>query len=274
MINRLLSRSLLTCTLLVNAAGCSTIKSWFPDKERDYQFRTEIPDLIVPEELKAKTLPERTPEQTAAAAVAATEPVIEEQAVAESVVKKKAAVAEPKEPDAVANNEGKLVAPAAAERKEPESKDADKNTSEEKPVGQVVPTNPAVSSLQIDQSRNQAWRLVARALSRQRIEIVERNIDKGYFYVKYDPNATKPQDGSIWDEVTFLFGEDPSHEQEYRISLLEIAPQATEVTIQNSEGKTLSNAAATALLKLITDGINQELPDNTQDNAPDSVPAP
>lgn len=265
MTNRLLARSLLTCALLVNAAGCSTIKSWFPDKERDYQFRTEIPELIVPEELKAKTLPERTPEQTAAAAVAATEPVIEEQATAavpESGAEKKAAVAESKQPDTVAKGD-KPVAPIPAERKE-----------EEKPAGQVVPTNPAVSSLQIDQSRNQAWRLVARALSRQRIEIVERNIDKGYFYVKYDPNAIKPQDGSIWDEVTFLFGEDPSHEQEYRISLLEIAPQASEVTIQNSEGKTLSNAAATSLLKLITDGINQELPENSQDNAPDSIPAP
>ncbi|MDD1621904.1 MAG: outer membrane protein assembly factor BamC [Methylococcaceae bacterium] len=257
--------------------GCGFIKSLFPDKERDYQFRTEIPDLIVPEELKAKTLPERTPEQTAAAAVAATESVAEEQAVAavpESVVEKKAAVAELKQPGGVAKAEDKPVAPVPAERKETETKDADKNTGEEKPVGQVVPTNPSVSSLQIDQSSNQAWRLVARALSRQRIEIVERNIDKGYFYVKYDPNATKPEDGSIWDEVTFFFGDDPSHEQEYRISLLEIAPQATEVTIQDSEGKTLSNAAATALLKLITDGINQELPEKTLDNVPESVPAP
>jgi outer membrane protein assembly factor BamC len=252
--------------------GCGFIKSLFPDKERDYQFRTEIPELIVPEELKAKTLPERTPEQAAAAAVAATEPVVEEQvAVADE---KKAAVAEPKEPDAAAKGEDKPVAPIPAERKEAESKATDKNVSEEKPVAQVMPTNPGVSSLQIDQPENQAWRLVARALSRQRIEIIERNIDKGYFYVKYDPKAIKPEDGSIWDEVTFFFGDDPSHEQEYRISLLEIAQQATEVTIQDSEGKTLSNEVATALLKLITDGINQELPANTQDNVPDSVPAP
>lgn len=254
MTNRLLVRSSLACALLVNAAGCSTIKGWFPDKERDYQFRTEIPELIVPEELKAKTLPERTPEQTAAAAVAATEPVAERE------------TAPATEPQPTS---------APAERKVLESQTADKNTSEEKPAAQVVPTNPAVSSLQIDQPGNQAWRLVARALSRQRIEIVERNIDKGYFYVKYDPNAIKPEDGSIWDEVTFFFGDDPSHEQEYRISLLGIAPQASEVTIQDSEGKTLSNAVATALLKLITDGINQELPENPQDKAtPDSVTAP
>lgn len=228
--------------------GCGYIKSLFPDKERDYQFRTEIPELIVPEELKTKTLPDRTPEQTAAAAVAATEPVVEQ-----------ATVPAEEQP-----------APAPAERKQPEAKEM----AEDKTVGQIVPTNPAVSSLQIDQPRNQAWRLVGKALSRQRVEVVERNLDKGYFYVKYDPKATKPEDGSIWDEVTFLFGDDPSHELEYRISLLEIAPQVTEVTVQDSDGKTLSNEAATSLLKLITDGINQDLPENTQENAPDSVPDP
>lgn len=36
----------------VAASGCSTIKSWFPDKEKDYQFRTEIPELVLPKELE------------------------------------------------------------------------------------------------------------------------------------------------------------------------------------------------------------------------------
>ncbi|MGR9051997.1 MAG: outer membrane protein assembly factor BamC [Gammaproteobacteria bacterium] len=31
--------------------GCSTIKSYFPDKEKDYQFKTEIPELVLPEDL-------------------------------------------------------------------------------------------------------------------------------------------------------------------------------------------------------------------------------
>lgn len=219
--------------------GCSYIKSLFPDKERDYQFRTEIPELIVPEDLKGKTLPQKTPEEVAAAAVAAAESVTEEKAAA--------------------TDEQQDSAPAK------EKDTATEVRAEDKPVAPITASNPAVSSLQIDQSEKQAWRLVARALSRQRMEIVERNFDKGYFYVNYDPKAIKPEDGSIWDEVTFLFGADPSNEQEYRISLLEIAPQVTEVTIQDSDGKTLSNEVATALLKLITDGINQALPEKPQD---------
>lgn len=224
-------------------AGCGYIKSWFPDKERDYQFRSEIPELVVPEDLKNKTLPERTPEQVAAAAVA------------ESEVKEQP-VAEPKVPE------------TAAKHEEPAAK------GEEQTLASVAASNSGVSSLQIDQPRMQAWRLVARALSRQRVEIVERNIDKSYFYVKYDPNATKPEDGSIWDEVTFLFGDDPSHEKEYRISLMQIAPEVSEVTIQDNEGKTLSDSVAANLLKLITDGINQGLPEKTPDNPSDSEPAP
>jgi len=232
--------------------GCGYIKSWFPDKERDYQFRTEIPELIVPEDLKVQTLPDktRTPEQVAAAAVAdaAVEPTAE-QAVP-------------------ANSQPKPVA-------EPAKTPAAEVSAEDKPALQAAAaSNSAVSSLQIDQPQKQAWRLVARALSRQRMEIVERNIDKGYFYVKYDPQAIKPEDGSIWNEVTFLFGDDPSNEQEYRLTLQEIAPQATEVTVQDSEGKTLSNATATALLKLITEGINQSLPESAPDDASQIAPAP
>ncbi len=235
-------RHWLATLLAVQAmTGCGYIQSLFPDKERDYQFRTEIPELIVPEDLKAKTLPGRTPEQMAAAAVSAAEPVAEEQAASAD---KQQGTVPPKqiEPDVEAKYENKPVAPVAS-------------------------SNPAVSSLQIDQPQKQAWRLVARALSRQRMEIIERNLDKGYFYVNYDPKAIKPTDESFWDEITFLFGADPSHEQEYRITLTEIAPQVTEVTIQDSSGNTLSNDVATALLKLITDGINQNLPEKPQDES-------
>lgn len=234
---------LYTALLLVmlGFSGCGFIKGWFPDKERDYQFRSEIPDLIVPDDLKSGSLPARMGSQAPAIKAAEVE-AAESQQVQEAAPKKAAAP---------------RSGPKAAE---PESAGA------ETPEVQVAVSSAAVSSLHIDQARNQAWRLVARALSRQRIEIVERNLDKGYFYVKYDPNEIKPEDKSIWDEFTFLFGDDPSHEQEYRISLLELNPQSTEVTVQNTEGKTVSTSSATRLLKAITDGIKQDSSTNTRDN--------
>jgi outer membrane protein assembly factor BamC len=45
-------------TLLISAAAlsalsaCSYVKSLFPDKEKDYQYTTEIPPLIMPDDLK------------------------------------------------------------------------------------------------------------------------------------------------------------------------------------------------------------------------------
>lgn len=221
----IINRGLAILVLLQFSTACSTIKSWFPDKERDYQFRSEIAPLIIPDDLKAKTaslaMPVsngRTPEQMAAAAVA--QATKEAQAVVATPAKK-----------------------AESETKTPSTKAA----------------GSSVSSLQIDQSQTQSARLVGRALSRQKLEIVERNIDKGYFYIKFDPHAVKAEDKDFWDELNFMFGEDPSHEQEYRISLQEIAPQTTEVTIQDSDGKSLSNSIATNLLKLIAEAINQDL---------------
>ena len=217
--------------------GCSTIKSWFPDKERDYQFTSEIPELIIPDDLKAKaSAPLSSPRTTAAVA---------------------------SQPEPVATK----PAPVDAAKPAP-AKSVVKNKDEAKPVSTTVPSTTTASSLQIDQSQNQAVRIVARALTRQKIEIVERNIEKGYFYVKFDPNAVKATDESWLDEMNFLFGDDPSQEQEYRVSLQEIAAQTTEVTVEDDSGKLLSNAPANALLKLITEGINQDTSPIQPENQP------
>jgi outer membrane protein assembly factor BamC len=235
------TRWLALLLLLWLSTGCSYIKSLFPDKERDYQFRTEIPELIIPDDLKAHKLPGTL------SAPAATVTIAEPASASAGT-----ALAAPVKPDIAASPQI-----GGASRQTPMPIEVDKSA-------------PAVvgSSLRIDQMQKQAWRLVARALSKQNIEIIERNMDQGYFYVKYDPDAVKPEDSSVWDEMLFLFGEDPSHEKEYRISLLEVSPQETEVTIQNSEGKTIADHAATALLKSITDGINNDIPTDAKEAKP------
>ena len=223
-------RHALIWLLLPGLTACSYIKSWFPDKERDYQFRSEIAPLIIPDDLKAKAAPtlppQRTPQQLAAAAVA----------TADAEIKKT------QEP-----------APAKAAAQPVEA-----SASPESNASAVTASAPAsVSSLQIDQSRGQAWRIVGKALTQQKIEIVERNIEQGYFYVRFDMDAVKAEDNTFWDELNFMFGDDPSNEQEYRISLSEVSAQATEVTVQDGEGKNPSNRTANALLKLIAEGINR-----------------
>lgn len=224
--------------IVMGTTGCNYIKSLFPDKERDYQFRGEIPEMIVPDDLKPQ---------------AAINPRFS------------MAVANPSQPVIAAKPQPELqktVKPAANATPTEPAKTVAKSV-ESNPI-QVEVSNAAVSSIQIDQSIIQAWRLVGRALSKQQIEVVERNADNYFFFVKYDPEAKKAEDKTIWDEIDFLFGKDPSHEQKYRVSLLEISSQLTEVTVQNNDGQTISDLAATRLLKLITDGMNQETPATTQ----------
>lgn len=53
---RFLLRFVLLAIILSAGPGCSQIKSWFPDKEKDYQFKAEIPDLIIPDDLEHNTI--------------------------------------------------------------------------------------------------------------------------------------------------------------------------------------------------------------------------
>lgn len=245
--NRHILRWMSAGFLVSGLSACSTIQGWFPDKERDYQFTAEIPDLVVPEDLKNKGLASLSP---AAAAPVEAESESSGQAQADTG------------PQASQSREAAAEQP---ERRKTETKAREPET-EAAPVAEVGPAEN-VSSLQIDQAKTPATRMVGRALSRKQLEIVERNIDKGYFYVKFDPDAVEAKDDSIWDEFTFLFGDDPSQEQEYRITVRQVNEQLSNVTVQDSEGKSLSNAVANALLKLITDGINEVV---KQDAGPDA----
>jgi outer membrane protein assembly factor BamC len=108
---------------------------------------------------------------------------------------------------------------------------------------------------------------VAKALSRKHVEIVERNLDQGYFYVEYDPDAKKMKSKTYWDELVFLFGDDPSNEIEYRVSLSQVKPKSTEISIQDIKGEMLSNKPAGSLLQLIADGVNQDELINSSENS-------
>lgn len=217
--------------LLSGLSACSTIKSWFPDKEKDYQFTSEIPALIIPDDLKnnsSASLPARP-----------TEKILPE-------------------PDPVTGSRYTTTAEEA--EIETTSSDlantADENVVEAKP--ESITNSTTASTLQIDQGQNAATRTVGKALTRQKLEVVERNIDKGYFYVKFDPKAQKVTDDSVWDEFNFFFGDEPSQEEEYRVTVQALSAAMSEVTVQNSKGESLSNATANALLGLIVQGINNE----------------
>lgn len=61
-------RALIIVMVLANLSACTYIKNLFPDKEKDYQFTTEIPPLTVPPDLAGGSIT-NVPAAPAASAV-------------------------------------------------------------------------------------------------------------------------------------------------------------------------------------------------------------
>jgi outer membrane protein assembly factor BamC len=59
-------RSLVIVAVLVNVSACTYIKNLFPDKEKDYQFTTEIPPLVLPTDLAGDSITKTAPAAQAA----------------------------------------------------------------------------------------------------------------------------------------------------------------------------------------------------------------
>jgi len=201
--------------ILINVSGCGTIKSWFPDKEKDYQFTTEIPPLTLPADLGKDSIL-----NTAVAA-----PVVE---TAEDV----APADEPGETELVV--ERKLI------------------------QVDMVKSDEGASRIRIGAPLAIAWRMVGKALSRNSIEVISRNQEEKSLHVQYDPDEKKVEDGSFWDEVTFVFSGLQTGEKEYVVKLVG-DKQQTEVMVMDAELKPLGEGPGLKLLTLMHDTIKADL---------------
>lgn len=219
-------RLLIIATVLFNLSACGYIKSLFPDKEKDYQYTTEIPPLIWPNDLKNNSTPAPVAHPAANADVAM--------------------------PPVAASAPAEEAAPAAT----PESEPAIPNTAVR--VEQVK-ANGGENRLLINVPFIQAWRMVGKALSRKSIEVTERNQDARQFTIEYDPDE-QPQveDGSIWDEVAFMFGGIQGNEKTYRLKLTE-NNQQTDIVVVDEDQKPLADAGSVKLLNLLETTIKTDL---------------
>ncbi len=132
-------------------------------------------------------------------------------------------------------------------------------------------TNPAAASvkyLQFDGGAERlrinapiefAWRYVNKALGRHSIEILERNEAEHFIKVNYDPDRKKLQDDSFWDEIVFIFGDDPNQETEMVIRLAETQARATDIIVVQEEDDDETLSRARQLLLLLRTTIHQDL---------------
>ncbi len=208
--------------LVLQGAACSQIKSYFPDKEKDYQFTTEIPPLQLPPDLQDNA-------------------IVDKPLVAEPLY--------PQESAPTVAGDGER-SPAAAPVKFI-------------PV-ELVDYDGGATRLRIEEPIDRAWRYVGKALSRHSIEIIDRNEGQYTYSVQYDPSGQKVEDGAIWDELVFFFGDDPAQEKEFHIKMAEKNARMTEVIVLDSSDKPRSQGAGLKLLILLRDTINEDLAEDAR----------
>lgn len=241
--------------IYVSLVACTYIQSLFPDKERDYQYTTEIPLINYPAELRKNQAegssavdgandasPSSTnTENTEASANTDSS----EQPPTDNVSPDTPPEAQPVPAQGTSSTE---VTPAG------ESDERDTVSSVE-----VIKYDDGESRLRLGAGYSKAWRVVNKALTRNTIEVTERNNDKSQLTIQYDPDEKKVKDEGFMDEIGFLFKGINSNDRPYVLKLEE-HDQQTDVIVLNEEHlPMLNDDAALRLLKLMADTIKADL---------------
>lgn len=238
----------------LNLSACSYIQSLFPDKEKEYQFTTEIPPLVLPQDLSqgaaGKAIePASKPES---------EPLKEETAESEPMDKAtkntensdKTAPEEQSEPAPQPEETGKTVQQEPPETK-PEAAEENPDDKNERVPVELVRFSDGERRLRIARSPDRAWHLVSKALSRNSIEVTQRDQEQNLFYVQYDPDAKKAEDGSLLDEAIFLFKGFEANEKEYLLKLIPVDGKTDLAVTDKDLNPVPDDDAAVKLLRLL-----------------------
>lgn len=219
----------LTVSLAV-LASCSTVKDYFPDKEKDYQFSTQIPPLKVPDDILKSSL-----EKPAARPQLADD--TEKVAVMTEMVKTSASKTNTDAAPPVVVEDNKQTEPTQVE---------------------LVKFNNGAVRLRFNKPLATSVRLVSKALTRNTLEITRRDQANGEFTVQYDPNETDFQDNGFLDELAFVFEKDHSQEKPYHLKLVE-QNRVTEMAVLDEQGQVLADGNGLSLLKLLVKTLKTEL---------------
>ncbi|CAA9891370.1 Outer membrane protein assembly factor BamC [Candidatus Methylobacter favarea] len=203
---------------LVNLSACTYIKNLFPDKEKDYQYTTEIAPLNLPPDLKGNSF-----------------------------------LGAPTDDSPNSGVETSSTTDSAPV-------DTPENTAEARPElikVELVNSEAGADQLRIEAPLAQAWRIVGKALSRNSIEVTRRDQEESLYQVQYDPDEKKVEDGSLWDEVVFIFTGFQGNEKEYVLKLVENNPYSN-VIVLDEDRKPVSEGPGLKLLTLLLDTIKAD----------------
>jgi uncharacterized lipoprotein len=196
----------------VSLTACSYIASLFPDKQKQYRYSSELPDLEIPPDLIGSKVGNSRDE-------------IPDIPVADSG-KGKPAVDANGQPQAV--------------------KRAPVKHSSNPTLAQNVED---AALIELHEPYAEAWNDVSRALGRMKVEITDQNRSDGMFYVYYGGETPqKPEETSLFDDIKTMFGFNDDKAQEYRIKL-EAKDAFTFIHVFDTDGKAVSGGPGFELLK-------------------------
>jgi outer membrane protein assembly factor BamC len=263
--------------------GCNSVGTYFPDKERDYQRIHEIPMLNWPAELRNQP-PTPTPLPTATTPVSTIDTTLPNQTAAPTIPAQPTANPTPNPTTATGvaiSDPTATVAPAPLdnpvvatdpppydisseipkEAKPPSDNDPvpDETGNLSTPVVVEQVKRDGASSLRMNVVMLRAWRAVDKALSRNGIEVTERNPEEHRYKIQYDPNEKKAKDGSWKDELRFMFKGFEIQEKPYRLKLVEIADMVEVQLVDNHNKKMADTPESIKLLDTLEQSIKTDL---------------
>jgi outer membrane protein assembly factor BamC len=116
-----------------------------------------------------------------------------------------------------------------------------------------------VSTLVVDDPFDRAWRRVGLALDRSGFTVVDRDRSTGIYFVRFsDPDADMArkdrEKGFLSKLLTFWKTDDKDKPEQYRIKIVETAPQST-VSVQDPAGNPDRTQAGERILALLRDQL-------------------
>lgn len=180
-------RLALLAGVAVSMSGCSFIGGLFPDKQKQYRYSSELPDLEVPPDLGG------------------------------SKVGGKLAEDEGRPDEAVSSAAGKTkLAPTGSSGKSAKKKRKHLNDSSVT----LAESSENASLIELNEPYAEAWNDVSRALGRMKIEIFDQNRTDGVFFVYYGGQPPKKdEEAGVWDTVVSVFDVEKDRAKEYRVKL-------------------------------------------------------
>jgi outer membrane protein assembly factor BamC len=213
----------LSLLIALALSSCSSIARLFPDKQKQYQFSSDIPPLEIPPDLTATSIEDPATKNTGdASGVNYTDYVENSRKAPEPEEPLKES-----EPAASAEAPGKGGAPSQLAEKDKEA-----------------------AHIEVHAPFPVAWNQVAKALGRLEIEITDQNRSDRTYFVYYREKATpKTEDGGFFSDIASIFKREVK-DQEFRVQL-EDRGEETSVYVLDTEGKPQSDGAGFTLLQAL-----------------------